>query len=150
MESQMSSTSCSLNPKQAQSLFTVLLNLQASCEVRLILTGTSPTHSGKKKKKKIRVIFSVTQWKANFSLARQLLLLEIKMQTAHMPRPPVAGSPAQGVTQSMANTCRSWNNMDSFHQVREGRGPDLLELQSPNSEKGLICQPQNLKRKKEQ
>lgn len=55
----MTSTSCSINPKQAQSLFTVLLNLQASCEVCLILTGTSPTHA--EKKKKIRVIFSVTQ-----------------------------------------------------------------------------------------
>lgn len=100
MESQMTSTSCSLNPKQAQSLFTVLLNLQASCKVCLILTETSPTHAGKKKKKKIRVIFSVTQWKANFSLARQLMPLEIKLQTAHMPRPPVAGSPAQRVTKS--------------------------------------------------
>lgn len=30
--------------------------------------------------------------------------LEIKLQTAHMPRPPVAGgSPAQGVTQSFQN-----------------------------------------------
>lgn len=99
MESQMTSTSCSSDPEQTQSLFTVLLNLQASYEVCLILTGTSPTHA--KKKKKIRVIFSVTQWKANFSLARQLMPLEIKPQTAHMPRPPVADAPAQGVTQSL-------------------------------------------------
>lgn len=157
MESQMTSTSCSLNPKQAQSLFTVLLNLQAPCEECLILTGTTPAHAGKKEK--IRVIFSVTQWKANFSLARQLMPLEIKLQTAHKPRPPVAGSPAQGVTQSFQH-CKHMQILEqhgffpspaSRERRTRIRPPGAAE---PKVWEGVnlaapAC-PQDLKRKKEQ